>query len=173
MICLISFMFIMSTFVWLARLENDIAVMVDLSNGTFKAKNRARLMSSALSLLNVSIHCYDWNIKPIHCPQVVISDGVVVWRAWALARESRWALRACLVCFGLTFGVCSISLIRAKRFDNLLLVTALQDIVIRTILLYRPEPRLSSLINVTQGVNIGLSLLTNIIATLIISLKAW
>lgn len=102
MMCLISFMFAMSTLLWFARLENDVEIMLKLLNGTSNAKGDARLMSNALSLLNVGISRSLRMIKLIYAPQFVISDGVVVWRAWALARESRWALRACSACFGVT-----------------------------------------------------------------------
>lgn len=53
--CLISFMFATSTLLWVSRLVNDIEYMQDLSNGTQKASNHARLMANAVSLCNVSI----------------------------------------------------------------------------------------------------------------------
>lgn len=55
MMGLISFMFALSTLLWVARLESDIEIMLDLLNGTSKARNQARLMSNVLALFNVSV----------------------------------------------------------------------------------------------------------------------
>jgi hypothetical protein len=56
MISLISFMFALSTLLWIARLEDDIAIMVGLLNGqvNLHARSGPRLMANALVLLNVS-----------------------------------------------------------------------------------------------------------------------
>jgi hypothetical protein len=58
MISLISFMFALDTFLWVAWLEDDIVVMVEMSKGNFRVDtnsiNASRLLANAIALINVS-----------------------------------------------------------------------------------------------------------------------
>lgn len=51
-------MFVLSTLLWVAGLEDNIAIMVDLSSGRVEldARGGPRLMANALVLINVSDH---------------------------------------------------------------------------------------------------------------------
>lgn len=88
----------------------------------------------------------------------VLTDGVVVWRAWVLCSESRRALKipvALLFCLAITVTVTI-----ALRIQL-------------TLLPIDQEPLLSLALNASQMANLIISLLTNISATIIISMKAW
>ncbi|KAH9015145.1 hypothetical protein EDB83DRAFT_243746 [Lactarius deliciosus] len=89
----------------------------------------------------------------------VLTDGVVVWRAWIICRdECRKLLRAPIVMLVLTmFGVAST--IGVRIFINI-------DPTNR-------EDRLADTINVFQEITYISSLVTNILGTGVISLKAW
>ncbi|KAH9025924.1 hypothetical protein EDB84DRAFT_361518 [Lactarius hengduanensis] len=89
----------------------------------------------------------------------VLTDGVVVWRAWIICRdECRKLLRAPIVMLVLTmFGVAST--IGVRIFINI-------DPVNR-------QGRLATTINVFQEITYISSLVTNILGTGVISLKAW
>lgn len=54
MICLISLMFVLSTFLWIVRLQYDVSLFLDLLHGTSNSSNHVQLMGSALVLVNVS-----------------------------------------------------------------------------------------------------------------------
>ncbi|KAI9433157.1 hypothetical protein H4582DRAFT_1008422 [Lactarius indigo] len=88
-----------------------------------------------------------------------LTDGVVVWRAWIICRdEYRKLLRAPIVMLVLTmFGVAST--IGVRVFINV-------DPANR-------ESRLADTINVFQEITYISSLVTNILGTGIISMKAW
>ncbi|KAH9052655.1 hypothetical protein EDB87DRAFT_1835709 [Lactarius vividus] len=90
----------------------------------------------------------------------VLTDGVVVWRAWIICRdESRKLLRAPIVMLVLTmFGVAST--IGVRIFINVDPVN-------------RGKGRLATTINVFQETTYISSLVTNILGTGVISLKAW
>ncbi|KAJ3823840.1 hypothetical protein EV361DRAFT_873136 [Lentinula raphanica] len=87
-----------------------------------------------------------------------ITDGVVVWRAWVLCRyDYRSALLACIL-----FLCCAY-------------LSEISTIVIR-IMLLRSQSNVSELnraIDITQVMNLGLSLVTNLTATGTVTLKAW
>ncbi|KAI9430481.1 hypothetical protein H4582DRAFT_1446335 [Lactarius indigo] len=87
-------------------------------------------------------------------------DGVVVWRAWVICRdECRKLLRAPIVTLVLAiFGV--VATICVRIFINIDPVN-------------RDKGRLADIIAVLQGIAYTFSLLTNILGTGIISLKAW
>ncbi|KAH9022351.1 hypothetical protein EDB83DRAFT_85428 [Lactarius deliciosus] len=89
----------------------------------------------------------------------VLTDGVVVWRAWTICRdESRKLLIAPIVMLVLTMlGVAATVSIR----------------VIKIIDPIRHKNRLTTAINVFQETTLISSLITNILGTGVISLKAW
>ncbi|KAJ3879854.1 hypothetical protein F5051DRAFT_401412 [Lentinula edodes] len=91
-----------------------------------------------------------------------LADGVVVWRAWVLCRsDHRIAIDACV------FFLCCVFL------------SEMSTIAIRIILGCTSPSNQSALasleraINITQVSNLGLSLITNLIATGTVSFKAW
>ncbi|THU91697.1 hypothetical protein K435DRAFT_863143 [Dendrothele bispora CBS 962.96] len=89
----------------------------------------------------------------------VLTDGVVVWRAWVLCQDqSRKALW-----FAIFFFVCS-------GFTATIIIRLLTYINMGDSLV---QHKLTQAINVTQVGNLVLSILTNIISTSTISLKAW
>ncbi|KIK61018.1 hypothetical protein GYMLUDRAFT_115449, partial [Collybiopsis luxurians FD-317 M1] len=111
-----------------------------------------------------------------------LTDAVVVWRAWVLCnddnRASRLALRMTVIL--LFFLACTY---QQKRLTSarlrFCLVSVTATIVIR-ILLTVPSQTLKSrgailnhAINISQTANLGLSVLANVSAILIITAKAW
>ncbi|THU96904.1 hypothetical protein K435DRAFT_890726 [Dendrothele bispora CBS 962.96] len=91
----------------------------------------------------------------------VLTDGVVVWRAWVLCQDqSRKALW-----FAIFFFVCSGFSVTATIIIRLLTYIIMGDSLV--------QHKLTRAINVTQVGNLVLSILTNIISTSTISLKAW
>ncbi|KAH9052658.1 hypothetical protein EDB87DRAFT_1816244 [Lactarius vividus] len=89
-----------------------------------------------------------------------LTDGVVVWRAWIICRdESRKLLRAPIVMLVLTIlGV--LATIGVRIFINIDPVN-------------RDKGRLADTIDVFQEITFVSSLITNVLGTGIISLKAW
>ncbi|KAI9433163.1 hypothetical protein H4582DRAFT_2101774 [Lactarius indigo] len=89
-----------------------------------------------------------------------LTDGVVVWRAWIICRdESRKLLRAPIVMLVLTMlGV--LATIGVRIFINIDPVN-------------RDKGRLADTIDVFQEITLISSLITNVLGTGIISLKAW
>ncbi|KAH9018331.1 hypothetical protein EDB85DRAFT_2276660 [Lactarius pseudohatsudake] len=89
-----------------------------------------------------------------------LTDGVVVWRAWIICRdESRKLLRAPIVMLVLTMlGV--LATIGVRIFINIDPVN-------------RDKGRLADTIDVFQEITLMSSLITNVLGTGIISLKAW
>ena len=104
--------------------------------------------------------------------QFFISDAVVAWRAWVLGRESKKSLYVCTACLALTLSKTS-SLVSQPDTESKI-VTALLIVSARIASLTPlPEEPLVEILAVVQTVNLGVSLMTNVIATGIISLKAW
>ncbi|TCD60802.1 hypothetical protein EIP91_009502 [Steccherinum ochraceum] len=90
----------------------------------------------------------------------VLTDGVVVWRAWVLCRDdSPRLLGACL--FFLSLASTSV------------LTTIGVRIALFAVTSGEGHKKLSRAIDVTQVANLVLSLLTNILAVSIVSIKAW
>ncbi|KZV78960.1 hypothetical protein EXIGLDRAFT_783013 [Exidia glandulosa HHB12029] len=91
----------------------------------------------------------------------VLTDGVVVWRAWVLCRHDSGRV---------LYVPCA--------FLFLTSLSVVSTIVIRVILIVRTDhglvsPQLSRAIDITQVANLAFTLLTNGSATGIISAKAW
>ncbi|THH28541.1 hypothetical protein EUX98_g5645 [Antrodiella citrinella] len=91
----------------------------------------------------------------------VLTDSVVVWRAWVLCREEYMR-----------------GLVVSLWFLVFASVSALSTIGIRIALLVVLNPShasnvLTRVINITQVANLAFSLLTNIVATSIVAIKAW
>lgn len=64
----------------------------------------------------------------------------------------------------------------APKLDELLSVTAMLVIVVRGVTLSLPligNSLVTDLIDSTQTVNMGISVITNVVATSVISLQAW
>ncbi|KAH8985042.1 hypothetical protein EDB86DRAFT_2390614 [Lactarius hatsudake] len=146
----IVFMFSLST-AYLGVSMADLIILIktwylviDLSNstGTRSPTETLLVLFNALAPINY-----------------VLTDGVVVWRAWIICRdECRKLLRAPIVMLVLTmFGVAST--IGVRIFINI-------DPANR-------EDRLADIIDVFQEITYISSLITNILGTGIISLKAW
>ena len=179
MITLISLMFVLDTLLWATHVKRDMRLMVNLLDGNEEKlrdienqHGSLRLMANSLVLINVSnitVH----RASAHYLFQFAISDSVVVWRAWALAKESRLALCTCGVFLFGTFGEFSLQIL--PTMSHLSTVTTILVIIARIIITASPveTPSMTSFINDTQTVNLGLSLLTNLTATSLIAFKAW
>ncbi|KAJ3885898.1 hypothetical protein GG344DRAFT_70130 [Lentinula edodes] len=142
------FMFLLSTANWIA----SISTLIQLLQAWFLAPDPdSRSVPTYLPFFSALI-----------LVNYILTDGVVVWRAWVLCSvDGTKSLMMCFFMLGLaTVSVCT-------------------TIVIRIILLIdkRRSPELNSRltqgIDVTQVATLVLSLATNSLATFLISLKAW
>ncbi|KAL5504107.1 hypothetical protein ACEPAH_8180 [Sanghuangporus vaninii] len=135
------FMFLLSTTYWVSSVGNEISTLVVIFSSS---PDRLTVWSSLFTLFN-SLLLINY----------VLTDGVVVWRAWVLCKDG------------------SKKILIVPLF--LLLCTSLSvltTIAIRVTMLVIGE-KLDSVIDVMQMVNLVLSLLTNICATSIIGWRAW
>ncbi|KAJ3929312.1 MAG: hypothetical protein NXY57DRAFT_1017313 [Lentinula lateritia] len=141
-----TFMYTITTLYMAASIANIIQLIQTLFFG-FSTHNITNIfpLFNAIFLVNYSL-----------------ADGVVVWRAWALCRsDHRIAIDACI------FFLCCVFL------------SEMSTIAIRIILVCTSPSNQSALasleraINITQVSNLGLSLITNLIATGTVSFKAW
>ncbi|KAJ4478419.1 hypothetical protein J3R30DRAFT_3404464 [Lentinula aciculospora] len=141
-------MFLLSTMYWIA----SISTLIQLIQAWFIASDPDAQSTpdylplfSALVLVNYAL-----------------TDGVVVWRAWVLCSVD--GTKSLMICFFML---------------SLAIVSVCTTIVIRIILMVdktqslKLHSQLSQGINVTQVTTLVLSLLTNSLATFLISLKAW
>ncbi|KAH9168528.1 hypothetical protein EDB89DRAFT_2202879 [Lactarius sanguifluus] len=106
-----------------------------------------------------------------------LTDGVVVWRAWIICRdECRKLLRAPIVMLILTMRTSS-SFSPSESYERALFpVGVAATIGVRVFINIDPanrEDRLADTIDVFQEITFISSLITNILGTGIISLKAW
>ncbi|KAL5504110.1 hypothetical protein ACEPAH_8183 [Sanghuangporus vaninii] len=136
------FMFLLSTAYWVTSVGSEISTLVD----TFSSSpDRPTVWSNLFELFN-SLLLINY----------VLTDGVVVWRAWVLCKDG------------------SKKILMVPLF--LLLCTSLSvlaTVSIRAAMLVIGEKKLKPIIDVMQMVNLVLSLLTNICATSIIGWRAW
>ncbi|KIK60228.1 hypothetical protein GYMLUDRAFT_615342 [Collybiopsis luxurians FD-317 M1] len=145
---MIIFMFIQSTASWIA----SISALIQLIQVWFLAADpdvgtepHYTVLFSALMSINY-----------------ILTDGVVVWRAWVLcSADGTKALTVCLLI--LCLGIVSVITTVAIRI-------ALVVINTQTGILF---DRLNHGINATQVATLVFSILTNSIATSLISIKAW
>ena len=116
--------------------------------------------------------------------QYIITDGVVVWRAWVLcADQSTTVLMVPVVTLIINFcAPCSFPslYVRFCLIDHSSLLKCLvfyvADVGARIGEFFasgKTNQILAQVLNIAQVSNLGLSLLTNILATSIIALKAW
>ncbi|EJD54808.1 hypothetical protein AURDEDRAFT_51722 [Auricularia subglabra TFB-10046 SS5] len=145
------FMFLLSSAGW----ASSVATIV--------LQIHALLLAPSQSLRD-QISAYSPLASAVVLINYVITDGVVVWRAWVLCWEdSGRLLYAPLVFLGFT----SISV-------SATIVIRVAIMIIRARGHIGPEPpNLTNAINVTQMANLVLTLLTNIMATALIARKAW
>jgi len=148
----IIFMFTLSTICWIMTV---IAVILRI-HAYFVAPSSTNLRNSAI-LITIT--------NAIILVNYIITDGVVVWRAWVLCKDDHPVL--------------------VKIPIALLIITAVSvagTIVIRGILIvfqlngeYTTEAnaQLSIAIDVSQVAGFAMSLLTNVVATSVIAHKAW
>ncbi|KAL5525816.1 hypothetical protein ACEPAG_7153 [Sanghuangporus baumii] len=135
------FMFLLSTTYWVSSVGNEISTLVVIFSSS---PDRLTVWSSLFTLFN-SLLLINY----------VLTDGVVVWRAWVLCKDgSKKILMVPLFWLFCTF------------------LSVLATIAIRVTMLVIGD-KLDSIIDVTQMVNLVLSLLTNICATSIIGFRAW
>ncbi|THU96103.1 hypothetical protein K435DRAFT_665107 [Dendrothele bispora CBS 962.96] len=139
-------MFLLATVYWVlsfVTLIRLIQIWFFDPNSTIQSQPTFLPMWSAIVLLNY-----------------VLTDGVVVWRAWVLCQDqSRKALW-----FAIFFLVCSAFSVTATIIIRLLTYVVTGD---------SAQHKLSRAIDITQVGNLVLSIFTNIISTSTISLKAW
>ncbi|KAJ3755297.1 hypothetical protein EV360DRAFT_49963 [Lentinula raphanica] len=142
------FMFLLSTSYWIA----SISTLIQLIQVWFLAPDPdARSAPNYLPFFNALI-----------LVNYIITDGVVVWRAWVLCSvDGTRALTMCLFMLGL--ATVSVSATIAIRIALIAINTQTGETF----------NKLNHGINVTQVATLILSLLTNSLATSLISLKAW
>ncbi|KAJ3768976.1 hypothetical protein FB446DRAFT_749707 [Lentinula raphanica] len=142
------FMFLLSTSYWIA----SISTLIQLIQVWFLAPDPdARSAPNYLPFFNALI-----------LVNYIITDGVVVWRAWVLCSvDGTRALTMCLFMLGL--ATVSVSATIAIRIALIAINTQTGEAF----------NKLNHGINVTQVATLILSLLTNSLATSLISLKAW
>ena len=116
--------------------------------------------------------------------QYIITDGVVVWRAWVLCADQSKTVRIVPV-VTLIINFCAPSsfpglYVRFCLIDHSPLLKRLvfyvTDVGARVGEYFasgKTHQILTQIVNIAQVSNLGLSLLTNILATSIIALKAW
>ncbi|KAF9069465.1 hypothetical protein BDP27DRAFT_1325395 [Rhodocollybia butyracea] len=89
-----------------------------------------------------------------------LTDGVVVWRAWVLCRNE----------YSIALSVCIFFLCCTTASGMSLIAIRIALSVISTA---RTGTTLKLAVDITQVSGLGLSLITNLIATTIVSMKAW
>ncbi|KAJ3546295.1 hypothetical protein NM688_g5530 [Phlebia brevispora] len=125
-------------------------------------------MFNAIALINASTHSQSSMALLTGLPiQYLVSDGIVVWRAWVLCKEDyKKALMAPMFFITLTFlSVCATIAVRAASFFSPSFTAAGPD--------ESDSYPLTRAMNICQVSNLVWSLSTNLTATLIISYKAW
>ncbi|KIK62789.1 hypothetical protein GYMLUDRAFT_84249 [Collybiopsis luxurians FD-317 M1] len=145
---LIIFMFLLSTTYWLA----SISTLIQLFQAWFLSSDPD----------TQSPPRYIAFFSAIVAVNFVLTDGVVIWRAWVLCSVD--GTKALVMCFCI-YVLATISVIATIAIRIALMI-------INT----RSEPvidRLTHGINVTQVGTLILSVLTNSLATSLISIKAW
>ncbi|KAJ4482911.1 hypothetical protein C8J55DRAFT_510965 [Lentinula edodes] len=142
------FMFLLSTVYWIASVSTLIQLIqvwfLDSNPDAHSAPNYLPILN-ALALVNY-----------------IMTDGVVVWRAWVLCSgDGTKALTMCLFMLGL--ATVSVTATIVIRIALMVIDTQVGEL----------SNQLNHGINVTQVATLVLSLLTNSLATFLISLKAW
>ncbi|EJD54811.1 hypothetical protein AURDEDRAFT_119186 [Auricularia subglabra TFB-10046 SS5] len=146
-----GFMFMLSVVYWV----NSILLLYLVLRAYFLAPSQALLDKLGVwaSLGNAIITI-----------NYVIADGVVVWRAWVLCRADagRWLY---LPVFFLTLSSLSV-------FATIIIRVSI--IAVRVLHGNGPEPsRMTRAIDITQVANMVFTLITNLLATAFIGIKAW
>ncbi|KAF9055374.1 hypothetical protein BDZ89DRAFT_1055973 [Hymenopellis radicata] len=139
-------MFTLSTVSWASNFANFIQKIVIRYVRRVPDAERGRIFA------------FNTLINAIVLVNYFLTDGVVVWRAWVLCGQDvgyRWLLWI------------PISLLTCTT------LSVLTTIVIRIVACMHPSLALERDINYSQSTALVLSLLTNILATSIIGLKAW
>jgi len=96
----------------------------------------------------------------------IIADGVLVWRAWVLCSDqSRIVLMIPVVMLGINTIIYLMTV--AARTIQLILISKLEDRDLHILSIT------TNIINITHPAHLTLSMLVNIFATFIITLKAW
>lgn len=182
------FMFALSTAYWAASVANLIAkiqsIVIDPSERSTDDIITYHLLFNAVILINVSLQ-YDQSIFHLDIipPQYVITDGVVVWRAWILCpNTSRWILLIPTISLALTFSMflrhfgaktsLKFSWATVSVFGTIGIRTTITISQARGIAVPNSSPLIHAL-NVSQVTNLVMTLITNVLATSIISRKAW
>ncbi|KAH7874893.1 uncharacterized protein C8R40DRAFT_1171008 [Lentinula edodes] len=142
------FMFLLSTVYWIA----SVSTLIQLIQVWFLASDPdAHSAPNYLPILNA-----------LALVNYIITDGVVVWRAWVLCSgDGTKALTMCLFMLGL--ATVSVTATIVIRIALMVIDTQVGELF----------NQLNHGINVTQVATLVLSLLTNSLATFLISLKAW
>ncbi|KAJ3848540.1 hypothetical protein EV368DRAFT_49114, partial [Lentinula lateritia] len=142
------FMFLLSTVYWIA----SVSTLIQLIQVWFLASDPdAHSAPNYLPILNA-----------LAFVNYIITDGVVVWRAWVLCSgDGTKALTMCLFMLGL--ATVSVTATIVIRIALMVIDTQVGELF----------NQLNHGINVTQVATMVLSFLTNSLATLLISLKAW
>ncbi|KAK0499653.1 hypothetical protein EDD18DRAFT_1349847 [Armillaria luteobubalina] len=155
LLCMLVFMFSISTAYWIISVYNDVNLITRLYTHEVFADETAAThaliqgmpLMSALVLLNYAL-----------------TDGVVVWRAWVLCRDGyskSLIIPLMLLCLTLLSVLATISLRIA--------IVVLEDTQ-HTVIEHRG---ISLVLDYEQVANLVLSLLTNICSTSIVGIKAW
>ncbi|KAJ3926606.1 MAG: hypothetical protein NXY57DRAFT_905376, partial [Lentinula lateritia] len=142
------FMFLLSTVYWIV----SVSTLIQLIQVWFLASDPdAHSAPNYLPILNA-----------LALVNYIITDGVVVWRAWVLCSgDGTKALIMCLFMLGL--ATVSVTATIVIRIALTVIDTQVGELF----------NQLNHGINVTQVATLVLSLLTNSLATFLISLKAW
>ncbi|KAF5361236.1 hypothetical protein D9757_010405 [Collybiopsis confluens] len=142
------FMFLLSTAYWIA----SISTLIQLIQVWFLAPDPdAGSPPNYLPFFNAAV-----------LVNYILTDGVVVWRAWVLcSSDGKKTLMMCLFMLGL--GTVSVIATIGIRIALLIINTQAGDLF----------DRLNHGINVTQVATLIMSVLTNSLATSLISVKAW
>ncbi|KAJ3866780.1 hypothetical protein EV359DRAFT_35930 [Lentinula novae-zelandiae] len=142
------FMFLLSTVYWIA----SVSTLIQLIQVWFLASDPdAHSAPNYLPILNA-----------LALVNYIITDGVVVWRAWVLCSgDGTKAIIMCLFMLGLATVSVTVTII--IRIALTVIDTQVGELF----------NQLNHGINVTQVATLVLSLLTNSLATFLISLKAW
>ncbi|KAK0461723.1 uncharacterized protein EV420DRAFT_125027 [Desarmillaria tabescens] len=152
--CMLIFMFSLSTAHWVLSIYHDLDLIssgfvngIPLDNDAASYRRQQCLLMNALALINC-----------------VLTDGVVVWRAWILCRqEYRKALMMpiILLCCTALSAVVTIGI----RI-SITVISVSQNIVVTGNALARS-------LDYAQVLCLALTLLTNLSSTSIIGIKAW
>ncbi|PBK66931.1 hypothetical protein ARMSODRAFT_959602 [Armillaria solidipes] len=152
--CMLVFMFSLSTAYWILSLYNDVhittASFVQISlddTASTHALQQAVPMMSALVLLNY-----------------VLTDGVVVWRAWVICQDG---YRRSLI---LPLGFLCLTLMSVLVTIGLRVAITVLNNTQQIVVVHRG---IALVLDYLQVANLVLSLLTNIFSTSIIGIKTW